>query len=101
MIQIGKTSVWFSDSEVRCESYSGDVHGNSVVKQKLISVSEASGNKYDLHTNKGRGYIEFNESSNGNYTVELVLPKFIGSHRFYGGASSGQVGSTIAQLKSL
>lgn len=101
MIQIGKTSVWFSDSEVRCESYSGDVHGNSVVKQKLISVSEASGNKYDLHTNKGRGYIEFNESSNGNYTAELVLPKFIGSHRFYGGVSSGQVGNTITQLKSL
>jgi hypothetical protein len=57
MMQIGKTSVWFSCSEVRCESYSGDVNGNSVVKQKLIFVSESSGNKYDLHTKKVEGTL--------------------------------------------
>lgn len=101
MIQIGNVSAWFVDGAIRCESYTGDVHGNRAVKQKLISVSEVSTNKFDLHTNKGHGYIQFNDSSNGNYTVELVLPKFIGSHRFYGAASSGQVGETVAQLKSL
>lgn len=101
MIQIGSSSVWFAGGIVRCESYTGDVHGNSVVKQKLISVSEASANKFSLHTNNGRGYIQFNDSSNGNYTVELVLPKFIGCHRFYGGASSSQIENTITLLKSL
>jgi hypothetical protein len=101
MIQIGRTSVWFTDGFVRCESYTGNVHGNMAVKQKLISISEVAANKFEFHTNKGKGYIQFNDSSNGNYTVELVLQKFIGSHRFYGGASSGQVESTITQLKSL
>jgi hypothetical protein len=101
MIQIGRTSVWFTDGIVRCESYTGDVHGNSVVKQKLLTVSEVNDNKFDLQTNKGRGYIQFNDSSNGNYTVELVLPKLIGTHRIYGGASDNQVQNVITQLREL
>ncbi len=98
MIQIGRTSVWFTDGVIRCESYTGDVHGNSAVKQKLISINKVSENKISLETNKGTGYIQFNESSNGNFTVELVLPKLFGSHRFYGGSSSVQVKALLSQL---
>jgi len=101
MIQIGSTSVWFSGGVIRCESYTGDVHGNSAIKQKLISVNEVSENKIALKTNKGNGFIQFNESSNGNYTVELVLPKLFGNHRYYGNASSTQVKLVLNQLKAL
>jgi len=101
MIQIGRTSVWFSNGMIRCESYTGDVHGNSAVKQKLISVSMLSDNKFSLKTNKGNGYVQFNESSSGNYTVELVLPKMFGNHRFYGSSSSSQVGAVLNQLKAI
>ena len=101
MIQIGHTSVWFADGLIRCESYVGDVHGNSAVKQKLISASEIATNRISLKTNKGMGYIHFNESRTGNYTVELVLPRFFGKHRFYGNSSSAQVNAILNQLKSL
>ena len=101
MIQIGRTSVWYTGSVIRCESYTGDVHGNATVKQKLISINKVSENKISLETNKGTGYIQFNESSNGNFTVELVLPKFFGNHRFYGGSSSAQVKALLSQLNEL
>jgi hypothetical protein len=101
MIQIGRTSVWFTDGVIRCESYTGDVHGNSAIKQKLLSVNDLGENKIALKTNKGTGYFQFNESSNGNYTVELVLPKLFGSHRFYGSSSSAQVKAVLKQLKAL
>lgn len=101
MIQIGNTSVWLTDGIVKCESYTGDLSGNRSVKQKIVAVSEESANRFLLQTNKGKGHIHFNESSTGNYTVELVLSKFIGRHRFYGAASSSQVHSFVNQLKSL
>ena len=101
MIQIGRTSVWFTDGVIRCESHTGDVHGNSAIKQKLISASKTAENRITLNTNKGKGYILFNESSTGNYTVELVLPRLFGKHRFYGSSSSAQVNSVLNQLKSL
>lgn len=101
MIQIGHTYVWFADGLIRCESHTGDVHGNSAVKQKLISSSEITTNRVSLKTNKGMGYIHFNESNTGNYTVELVLPRFFGKHRFYGSSSSAQVNAILNQLKSL
>ncbi len=101
MIQIGRTSVWFTDGVIRCESYTGDVYGNSAIKQKLISASEVSENRITLKTNKGKGFIHFNESSNGNYTVELVLPRLFGKHRFYGNSISAQVNKVLSQLKVL
>lgn len=101
MIQVGNVSVWIVDGVIRCESYTGDAEGSRLVKQKLISVSPVSTNRFDLHTNKGQGYIQFNDSSAENYTVELVLPKFFGKHRYCGVASRGQVRETIDQLKSL
>ncbi|WP_420590556.1 hypothetical protein [Bacterioplanoides sp.] len=98
MIQIGNTSVWLTDGIIRCELYTGDVHGNFSVKQKLISTNEMASNRIVLKTNKGEGYIHFNESSTGNYTVELVLPRFFGRHRFYGSSSAVQVETILNQL---
>lgn len=101
MIQIDNTSIWLTDGFIRCESYNGDVHGNSAVNQKLISTNEISENRIELKTNKGKGYIHVNESSTGNYIVELVLPRFFGKHRFYGSSSAAQVDAVLNQLKSL
>lgn len=101
VIQIGGTSVWFCDGTIRCESYSGDVHGSFSFKQTLLSAREISENKIAIKTNKGLGYIQVHPAATGNYTVELVLPKLWGKHRFYGNASGSQVNAVIQYLVSL
>lgn len=100
MLQIGRTSVWFSEGKILCESATGDVHGNLSVKHKLITVVQESDSRFLLQTNKGDGYISFQEAGENSYTVELKLPRrFFGCHRFYGGCPCGQVTQAIGWLK--
>jgi hypothetical protein len=101
VLQIGNTSVWLSGETIVCEASTGDVHGSIRTKHKLMSVIPKSESLYILRTNKGEGYISFHEVENGNFTVELKLPRrFFGVHRFYGGSSKHGVAQTLKLLKS-